>query len=119
MPTWLNILIACIGFGAGSEAIRRYRAYKQRRRASDPIDRNNGFWTDRRISEAEYAFIAVLLGAPWTMIVLAVATNGRLEWTYLALLGFPLGIYLIMYGMNAPSVIGGDREGASRKRNRP
>lgn len=101
MGPFLQVLIASIGFGAGAEAVRQYRVVKASRRLRDYVERNSGFWTDRRILEFEYAFVAFWLGIPWTAIVLAVATNGRLGWTFLSMLGYPLGIYLIQFGLNA------------------
>lgn len=97
-------MIASVGFGAGAEAMRRYRGFKATRRARPYDERNAGFWTDRKIYQAEYAFMAIWLGAPWLMIVLAVQTNGRLEWTYLTMLGYPLGIYILLAGLNAPLI---------------
>lgn len=102
MNTFVQILIAAAGFGAGGEAMRQYRGFKARRRLRDYSERNSGFWTDRRIYGAEYAFMSFWLGGPWLMIVLAVNTNGVLAWTFLTMLGYPLGIYLLVYGLNAP-----------------
>lgn len=62
MTNWTQIFVACVGFGAGGEAVRQYRAAKVRRRSMTALERNAGFWTDRRFLAAEIAvFGAVAL----------------------------------------------------------
>jgi len=98
--------------------MRQYRSFKARRRTRDMAERNSGFWTDRRLFEAEYALMSLWLGVPWTMIVLAVATNHRLEFTYLAMLGYPIGVYLLVFGLNMPVNNRAQRQ-AGRRREKP
>lgn len=95
-----HIFVAAIGLGAGGEAIRRYRAFKQRRREMPYVERNAGFWTDKRLYLSEAAFCAIAAGAPFTAIVLAVWTNGRFEYVYLALLAYAFFIFLMMRALN-------------------
>ena len=99
-PDLWKILIACIGFGFGAEAVRRYRAFKTRRWEQPAQQRNAGFWTDRRLYRAEAAFCALSLGAPFTGIILAVWTNQRFETAYLAVVAYPLAIYVLMSSLN-------------------
>lgn len=99
---WWHIVIAAIGFGAAGEAIRRYRMFKAKRRARPIAVRNAGFWTDLRLLEAEVVVTSSALGAAWTPIILAVNTNRVIEWTYVSVVLFPIGVYLILYGLNAP-----------------
>lgn len=91
-----NIFIAAIGFGAGWEALRRYREFKARRAIIPYITRNSGFWTDLRLYRAEAIFSSIAMGAPWTAIILAVSTNGNLWLTYASVLAYTGAVYILM-----------------------
>lgn len=99
-PELWKILIACVGFGAGGEALRQYRGFKARRRATPREVRNAGFWTDKRLYQAEALFAAAALAVPFTAITMAVNTNESPAASYVALLAYPFAIYLLMRGMN-------------------
>lgn len=100
MDNLLSVFVAAVGFGAGGEAMRRYRKFKNRRRETPPAVRNAGFWNDSRIYHAEAIFTALAFLGPWTLIILAVNTNRYLWWTMLAVLGYPVVIYVFMRSMN-------------------
>jgi hypothetical protein len=95
-----TIFVAAVGFGAGGEAMRRYRRFKNRRRTIPREVRNAGFWTDGRLYLAELVFSAMLLAIPWTAVLMAVATNHNLWLNFVALLTYPAAIFIFMRNMN-------------------
>lgn len=95
-----RIFVAAIGFGVGGELIRRYRAFKARRREVPYAERNAGFWTDRRLYLSEAVFAAAVSGLPFTAIILAVSTNNSLSAVYLAMLSYAFFIFLFMRALN-------------------
>ncbi|HEU5018596.1 MAG TPA: hypothetical protein VFT69_11575 [Pseudolabrys sp.] len=95
-----HLFVAAIGLGAGGEAIRRYRAFKQRRRGIPYAERNAGFWTDKRLYLSEAAFSALVAALPFTAIILAVATNNNLWFVYLAIVAYAFFIFLMMRALN-------------------
>lgn len=100
-PDLWKILIAAVGFGAGGEAMRRYRRFKNDRRAMAAAYRNAGFWTDRRLYRAEATFAALALAVPWTALVLLIGADRPIWVTYILLVLYPAAIYLLMRNMNA------------------
>ena len=98
-----HIIPACIGFGMGGELIRRYRAFKHRRRQQPYAVRNAGFWTDRRLIRAEAIVCALVACGPWTIIILAVAIDRPIWIGALATLSYAGFIWLLMAGLNAHS----------------
>jgi len=101
-PDLWKILIACIGFGAGGEALRQYRAFKRRRRAISRGVRNSGFWTDKKLFQAEALASAMALAVPFCAII-PLITAGRDNWwlySYPALVVYAGAIYLLMRGVN-------------------
>ena len=99
--SFANIFVAAIGFGAAGEGIRQYRSFKRRRLELPVHVRNRYFWTDRRIIRAEALLVTLLLLGPWTVILMAVATNNNLYANMLALFTYPAAIYLFMRGLRA------------------
>ncbi len=101
-PDLLKIFIAAIGFGLGGEALRRYRGFKARRRSMPRHERNAGFWTDKRLYQAEGLFAAGAFGAPFSVAIPLLAADRENFWfyTYPALIVYVLLIYLLMRGMN-------------------
>lgn len=99
VDTWLKVLIAAIGFGAGGEALSRYQLWKSRRRARPHTERNAGFWTDGRVYLAEAAVVFAVTAAPFTMLVFMLSF--RSLWLaqigMLAYVGFG---FLLMRGLN-------------------
>jgi uncharacterized membrane protein YbhN (UPF0104 family) len=97
---FIKVLIACIGFGAGSEAIRRYRGFKHRRRGMIAVERNAGFWTDSRLYHAEAAVAAVAMALPFSAIMFFVTADRPIWVGVPVLLAYALGVYLLIRGMN-------------------
>jgi uncharacterized membrane protein YbhN (UPF0104 family) len=56
----VRILTSCVGFGAGGEAVRRYRSFKQKRRTLTFSERNAGLWTDGRLLAAEIVVFGIV-----------------------------------------------------------
>jgi hypothetical protein len=105
-PELLKVFIACVGFGFGGEAIRRYRAFKHRRRETPEHIRNAGFWTDARIYHTEAIGAAMGAAIPFSAII-PLMVSDRTKWwlySYPALLGYALLTYLIIRGMNVGRV---------------
>lgn len=100
--TFWKIAVSAIGFGAGGELIRRYRAFKHTRRTLPVYQRNAGFWTDARLYHTEALFSACFLALPFCVIIPLVAADRDDFWlyTYPALLVYALGVYLLIRGMN-------------------
>lgn len=95
-----HIFVAAIGLGASGEAIRRYRAFKQRRREMPYADRNAGFWTDKRLYLSEAAFSALAAALPFTAII-GMTSAGRPIWVmYIGLLAYAFFIFLMMRALN-------------------
>lgn len=101
MADLFTIFVAAIGFGAGGEGIRRYRAFKNKRRETPYAERNSGFWTDRKLYASEAILSAAFLAAPWSGILYLLASDRPIGVFYLALLTYPVAIYLFMRNMNA------------------
>ena len=100
MEPWLKILIACIGFGAGAEALRRYQQWKSRRRDRPYAERNAGFWTDGRVYLAEAAVVFVFIAPPFTFLVFVLSTNQGLWQAMLGMLAYVAFGFLLMRGLN-------------------
>lgn len=64
--------------------------------------RNAGFWTDKRLYQAEALFAAAALAVPFCAIIPLVAAD-RDDWwwySYAALIVYAFLIYILMRGMN-------------------
>lgn len=99
--TFQTIFIGTAGAGAASVGIASYRNFKWRRLQKPWGVRNAGFWTDRRIVRTEVIVCALVLAIPWTVIIMAVGTNGNLYANYLTLALYPFAIWLLMRGLRA------------------
>ncbi|MBO9624174.1 MAG: hypothetical protein J7500_15810 [Sphingomonas sp.] len=95
-----RIVIACFGAGIGGELIRRYRAFKSRRRSTPPALRNAGFWTDRRLYLAELIFCVVFVALPFSGGIFLLSVERGLWFTYACLLAFALMVFLLMKSLN-------------------
>ncbi|GEM70936.1 hypothetical protein SAQ01S_07020 [Sphingomonas aquatilis NBRC 16722] len=62
--------------------------------------RNAGFWTDKRLFQAEGLFAAAALCGPWTLGLLLISADRPLWAGMLVMFAYPLAIYLLMRGMN-------------------
>lgn len=89
-----------MGAGIGGELIRRYRAFKARRRAMPVALRNAGFWTDGRVYLAELIFCVLFVALPFTVIVSALASWSQILPVYAGLLAYSLLVFLIMKSLN-------------------
>lgn len=97
MSDFWTIFVAAIGFGAGGEAMRRYRRWKRTRVEA-------GFWTRRRLYLAEFAFCAAFVAIPWTAFVVLIPA-GRPMWVAYPILLTYAGMTLLwMRGLNVGDV---------------
>lgn len=99
---FLKVFIACVGFGAAGELIRRYRRFKERRRQIPLNIRNAGFWTDSRLGHAELIFVCFWAAQPFAAIVplLAADRESWWLWSYGAIMAYSLLVYFIMVALN-------------------
>lgn len=95
-----TIFIGAVGLGAGGEMIRRYRAFKARRRETSRDVRNSGFWKDGRLYLAEWVFCAVLAGAPFSAIVLMTSADRPIWVAWIGLVAYAAFILLMMRALN-------------------
>jgi hypothetical protein len=100
VATFIQIAIASIGFGAGAEAVRRYRLFKARRRGLPTAERNAGYWTDRKLYRVEAIVAAIVLAIPWTAFAILIPINRPVWVMSLVLLSYALAIYILLSNLN-------------------
>ncbi|HEX8412856.1 MAG TPA: hypothetical protein VF637_03100 [Sphingomicrobium sp.] len=102
MNTFVQILIASVGFGTGMEGVGQYRRFKARRRIQAFAERNSGFWTDRRLYRAEASLAAIALAMPWTAFAVFIPIDRPMWVMTLVLLSYALAIYVLISNLNRP-----------------
>ena len=96
-----HIVPVFVGMGFLCDLIRQYRGFKHRRRARPYVERNAGFWTDRKIIRVEAVFCCLWVAVPWSGIILFVALDRPIWVLYLCLLTYALAVWVAMAGLNA------------------